>query len=157
MDIDLEATIVQKLVDKAQQDGNTGDGGFDGFASPTKETDIPEERSSEVEDENQGCLASQDQDSATQVLKEQFKESELRIMVDQVVDRITPIIQACCVTDRVAKAEQNAEEWKSMANLFIKNLAPDIDQKRLFETFRAFGKILSSKVPRSWVVRRSDS
>lgn len=50
-----------------------------------------------------------------------MSEEDMSFMIDQMVDRITPVIQACCITDRLEKAEQNAEEWKSMANLFIKN------------------------------------
>ena len=109
------------LVEKASSSQKDEDG-FQGFDSQPEESEVPEER-----DPEEGMILSESavqsemQQEPSVSVKQDFKESELRIMIDQVVDRMTPIIQACCVTDRVEKAERNADEWKSLANLMLTN------------------------------------
>mmetsp|Transcript_16376 Transcript_16376/g.19647 ORF Transcript_16376/g.19647 Transcript_16376/m.19647 type:complete len:370 (-) Transcript_16376:104-1213(-) len=47
---------------------------------------------------------------------------------------------------RVNKASKDKKENEIGANLFIGNLAPEVDEKLLFDTFSAFGCVLSAKV-----------
>ena len=49
---------------------------------------------------------------------------------------------------KVNKASQDKRVQEVGANLFIGNLDPEVDEKSLFETFKAFGLILSTRVAR---------
>ena len=109
----------------------TGEKEFEGFDENDSTAEQTEEVGSEEETESR---TEEDQESSghevsSATLSETVKENEVRVIVDQVVDKITPILQALCVTDRIAKAERNAEEWKSMAHLVMKN--PHFTSKNL--------------------------
>lgn len=47
---------------------------------------------------------------------------------------------------KVNKASQDKRSQEVGANLFIGNLDPMIDEKTLYDTFSAFGVIISTKV-----------
>lgn len=49
---------------------------------------------------------------------------------------------------KVNKASQDKRVQEVGANLFIGNLDPEVDEKTLFETFKAFGLILSTRIAR---------
>ena len=129
----MEDNLVDQLVKQATKKGDE-DKGFEGFDSKSETSENPEERQPELSEEEESTedfksMTSANSVTPAQSTNETLKESEIRLLVDQVTDRITPIIQACCVTDRVEKAERNAEEWKSLANLMLKN--PQFATKKL--------------------------
>ena len=45
---------------------------------------------------------------------------------------------------RVSKSQQDGKPMDVGANLFIGNLAPEVDEKTLYDTFSAFGGIVSA-------------
>eukprot|EP00954_Amorphochlora_amoebiformis_P005865 462019-Amorphochlora_amoeboformis.AAC.1 len=47
---------------------------------------------------------------------------------------------------RVNKASKDKKDNDIGANLFVGNLAPEVDEKLLYDTFSAFGAVLSAKV-----------
>ena len=120
--------MVKTLVAKASE-GNAVNEGFEGFETESNAStgddnvDREPEPSDNVTTEN---MEGKDVPESSPPVANPSKmtsllEEDMKFMVDQIMDRITPVLQACCVTDRLEKAEQNAEEWKSMANLFMKN------------------------------------
>ena len=114
-----------------QQKPLTPQEGFEGFddndqtALPTDEEKSEDDGESRTEEE--ADTASQNRSST--LLSHKFQPNEVRTIIDQVVDRLTPILQATCVTDRVEKAERNADEWRSLANLMMSN--PHFATKKL--------------------------
>ena len=110
------------LLSKAK-DASEVEEGFTGIESDHNDSQ-PEERLPEISDkpnDNAESISSEPDEKKPPSMMTPMSEEDMAFMIDQMVDRITPVIQACCITDRLEKAEQNAEEWKSMANLFIKN------------------------------------
>ncbi|EZG58020.1 splicing factor 3B subunit [Gregarina niphandrodes] len=47
---------------------------------------------------------------------------------------------------RLNKAAQDKKMFEVGANLFVGNLAPQVDERKLFETFAAFGNVTSAKI-----------
>ena len=113
----LEQNIVQTLVQKSNNSNNES-AGFQGF--DVEKPEVPEER---LNEDNMVPHVPAQASSNTltnpeePVLNAKPAEADLQMVIDQVVDRMTPILQAICVTDRVQKAEQNAEEWKNLGKV----------------------------------------
>ena len=99
------------LIEKTNADKEEG---FEGFETESNASQTAEREPEDIPTEEESS-------EMTTVTTKTVSEDEIGYMVDQVVDKITPIIQACCITDRLEKAERNAEEWKSFANLMMKN------------------------------------
>eukprot|EP01057_Protomagalhaensia_wolfi_P000321 Protomagalhaensia_wolfi_Nauph_80__320@NODE_1179_length_1675_cov_190_026895_g903_i0_p1_GENE_NODE_1179_length_1675_cov_190_026895_g903_i0NODE_1179_length_1675_cov_190_026895_g903_i0_p1_ORF_typecomplete_len248_score46_57RRM_1/PF00076_22/8_2e17RRM_1/PF00076_22/4e21RRM_5/PF13893_6/3_1e07RRM_5/PF13893_6/8_1e09RRM_7/PF16367_5/0_011RRM_7/PF16367_5/0_00055Nup35_RRM_2/PF14605_6/0_33Nup35_RRM_2/PF14605_6/0_21RRM_8/PF11835_8/0_069RRM_8/PF11835_8/51RL/PF17797_1/17RL/PF17797_1/0_2Limkainb1/PF11608_8/1_9Limkai len=49
---------------------------------------------------------------------------------------------------RINKAAQDKRQFEVGANLFVGNLDPEVDEKKLYDTFSSFGNILSTKIMR---------
>lgn len=49
---------------------------------------------------------------------------------------------------RINKAAQDKRQFEVGANLFVGNLDPDVDEKKLYDTFSSFGTILTTKIMR---------
>lgn len=49
---------------------------------------------------------------------------------------------------RLNKAAQDKRQFEVGANLFVGNLDPSVDEKKLYDTFVAFGTILSTRIMR---------
>lgn len=49
---------------------------------------------------------------------------------------------------RINKAAQDKRQFEVGANLFVGNLDPDVDEKKLYDTFSSFGAILTTKIMR---------
>ena len=119
-------TLVENQKPARADEGFAGFDGDDTTAMPTdEEKSETESRTGEEEEMSE----ENDEESSSAMLSKTLKESEVQLVIDQVVDKLTPILQAVCVTDRIAKAERNAEEWRSMANLMMTN--PHFATKKL--------------------------
>eukprot|EP01053_Blabericola_migrator_P007995 Blabericola_migrator_1__7994@NODE_40_length_17295_cov_124_751393_g36_i0_p8_GENE_NODE_40_length_17295_cov_124_751393_g36_i0NODE_40_length_17295_cov_124_751393_g36_i0_p8_ORF_typecomplete_len254_score52_25RRM_1/PF00076_22/1_2e16RRM_1/PF00076_22/2e20RRM_5/PF13893_6/5_9e07RRM_5/PF13893_6/4_3e08RRM_7/PF16367_5/0_019RRM_7/PF16367_5/0_00064Nup35_RRM_2/PF14605_6/0_49Nup35_RRM_2/PF14605_6/3_3RRM_8/PF11835_8/0_11RRM_8/PF11835_8/69Limkainb1/PF11608_8/2Limkainb1/PF11608_8/31RL/PF17797_1/23RL/PF17797_1/2_7OB_ len=49
---------------------------------------------------------------------------------------------------RINKAAQDKRQFEVGANLFVGNLDPEVDEKKLYDTFSSFGNLLSTKIMR---------
>ena len=120
---------MDKLVEQQKplnvQDGFEGFDAVDQTALPTEEVKSDDGEESRIEEDSDSVP---DAETSTSLTKS-IKQSEISVIIDQVIDRLTPILQATCVTDRVEKAERNAEEWRSLANLMMSN--PHFATKKL--------------------------
>ena len=102
----MENQVLSTLIEKTKADGEEG---FEGFEAESNTSQTEEREPEEPTPEK-------DSSEMAPTPTKGISEDEIGFMVDQVVDKITPIIQACCITDRLEKAEKNAEEWKSLKN-----------------------------------------
>ena len=72
---------------------------------------VPETTRSESED---------DKSSPKKPIVKVNHESEIQMVVEQVVAQLSPILQSICVTDRIQRAENEVESWKQMATVLAK-------------------------------------
>ena len=48
-------------------------------------------------------------------------ESDVKMVVEQVVTQLAPIIRTFCVTERMVQIQQESDDWKSLVALLMKN------------------------------------
>ena len=122
-DDQIEEKVVATLVSQAEANQANDQVGFTGIDSDSNESEGVERQPEATDqiDQNENMPSQMEHEQTSQQALKGYREDDLRMMIDQVVEQITPIIQACCITDRLEKAERNAEEWKTFANLLMKN------------------------------------
>ena len=110
-------TLVQVQAPLKSDEGFTGFEEDDQEATPIEDDKSDDETESRTEEDLESSMGSEKSASLSNTLQ----ENDMKLILDRLVDKLTPVLQTLCVTDRVAKAERNAEEWKTMANLIMSN------------------------------------
>ena len=59
--------------------------------------------------------------SPVQVKTVHAKDGDIRVIVEQVIGQLAPMIQTFCVNDRIHRAENESDSWKQVASLLAKN------------------------------------
>ena len=122
---EMENEMVEHLMALSNSKPNQG---FQGFDAPTTSTVTPMEEDSRekevvtpVSAETVTTVPKPDLTMSQKSKNSHLMESDVKMVVEQVVTQLSPIIRTFCVTDRMLQIQQESDDWKSLVALLMKN------------------------------------
>ena len=126
MDHNVEMQMAHKLLALSEAAGKNlkKSSTFEGFPEDVQDleaTGLPEGDLPEKDERTLEASPVPTPKSPPKTKKAHIKDGDIRLIVEQVIGQLAPMIQTFCVNDRVHRAESESDSWKQVANVLAKN------------------------------------